>query len=102
MNELFVFAGYLGVFLMGFWIIVFLLERLLQKRVKETPLSNEGEDDSAIISVIVAAVEAYEQSIGREVKKVAIERVIYPRKEYRISLWKLKGRVTQMLKREGA
>jgi len=102
MNELFVFAGYLGVFLMGFWVIVALLERFLQKRLKETPFSNEGEDDSAVISVIVAAVEAYEQSFGREVKKVAIERVVYPRKEDSISFWKWRGRVTQMLKREGA
>lgn len=86
---------------MGFWIIVFLLERLLQKRVKETPLRSE-DDDSAVISVIVAAVEAYEQSLGRKVEKVAIERVVFPRKEDRISFWKLKGRVAQMLKREGA
>ena len=100
MNELFVFAGYLGVFLVGFWIIVFLLERLLQKRVKETPLRSE-ENDSAVISAIVGAVEAYEQSLGREVKKVAIERVVFPRKEDSISFWKLKGRVVQMLKREG-
>ena len=87
---------------MGFWIIVFLLERLLQKRVKEKPLKSEEGDDSAVISVIVAAVEAYEQSLGRKVEKVAIERVVFPRKEDSISFWKLKGRVTQMLKREGA
>ncbi len=86
---------------MGFWIIVFLLERLLQKRVKETPLRSE-DDDRAVISVIVAAVEAYEQSLGRKVEKVAIERVVFPRKEDSISFWKLKGRVAQMLKREGA
>ena len=87
---------------MAFWIIVSLLERLLQKRMQEAPPGNEGEDESAVIAVIGAAIEAYEQSFGREVKKVAIERVVYTRKEDRISFWKLKGRVTQMLKREGA
>jgi hypothetical protein len=87
---------------MVFWIIVALLERLLQKRVKKTVLRTEGEDDRAVISVIVAAVEAYEQSFGREVKKVAIERVIYPRKEQSVSFWKLRGRVMHILKREGA
>ena len=102
MNELFVLAGYLGASLMAFWIIVSLLERLLQKRMQEAPSSNEGEDESAVIAVIGAAIEAYEESFGREIKKVAIERVVYTRKEDRISFWKLKGRVTQMLKREGA
>ncbi len=102
MKELFVLAGYLGLFLMVFWVIVFALERLLQKRVKEPAVRSEGEDDSAVISVIVAAVEAYEQSFGREVKKVTVERVVYPRKEDSISFWKLRGRVSQILKREGA
>ena len=102
MNELFVFAGYLGVVLMVFWVIVFALERLLQKRTKETAIRSEGEDGSAVIPVIVAAVEAYEQSFDREVKKVAIKRVVFTRKEETISYWKLRGRVSQMFKREGA
>ena len=73
----------------------------MQKRVKEPAVRSEGEDNSAVIPVIVAAVEAYEQSFGREVKKVAVERVVYPRKEDRISFWKLRGRVSQMLERRG-
>ena len=87
---------------MSFWAIVALLERLLRKRVKEPAVRNEGEDDSAVIPAIVAAGEADAQSFGRGVEKVAVERVVYPRKEDSISFWKLRGRVSQMLKREGA
>jgi hypothetical protein len=100
MNELFVFAGYLGVFLLFAWAIVFALERLLQKRGREQAISTEGKDDGTIIAAIIAAVEAYEQSFGREVKKVAVERIVYPRKVENISFWKLRGRVTQILKRD--
>jgi hypothetical protein len=98
MLELFLFAGYLGVFLLFAWTIVFVLERLLQKkRRRAAPRSGEN-DDSTIIAAIVAAVETYEQSFGRAVKKVSVERVVYQRKVENISLWKLRGRVTQLLK----
>ena len=98
MKELFVFAGYLAVFLLFAWAIVFALERLLQKKGRTQAINSEREDDSTIIAAIVAAVEAYEQSFGREVKKVAVERVVYRRKAENISFWKLRGRVTQLLK----
>ena len=98
MNELFMFAGYLGVFILFAWAIVFALERLLQKKEREQAISSEGEDDTSIIAAIVAAVEAYEQSFGREVRKVSVERVVYQRKVENISFWKLRGRVTQLLK----
>jgi hypothetical protein len=99
MNEIVMFAGYLVVFLLFAWAIVFVLERLLKKGGrKEQAISSEGEDDGAIIAAIVAAVEAYEQGFGREVKKVAVERVVYQRKVENISFWKLRGRVTQLLK----
>jgi len=98
MKELFMFAGYLGAFLLFAWAIVFALERLLQKRVREQATSSEEEDESTIIAAIVAAVEAYEQTFGREVKKVAVERVVYQKKTENISFWKLRGRVTQLLK----
>ncbi len=98
MKELLMFAGYLGAFLLFAWAVVFALERLLQKKRREQVASSEGEDESTIIAIIVAAVETYEQSFGREVKKVAVERVVYPKKVENISFWKLKGRVTQILK----
>ncbi len=98
MKELLMFAGYLGAFLLFVWAIVFTLERLLQKKRREQVASSEGEDESTIIATIVAAVETYEQSFGREVKKVAVERVVYPKKVENISFWKLRGRVTQILK----
>jgi hypothetical protein len=98
MKELFVFAGYLGVLLLFAWAIVFALERLLQKKGRTQVVNSEREDDSAIIAAIVAAVEACEQSLGREVKRVAVKRVVYPRKVENISFWKLRGRVTQLLK----
>ena len=100
MKELFVFAGYLGGFLLFFWMIVFVLERLLKKKVK-IPAVNIGRyDGKEVIPVIVAAVKAYEQNVGREVKRVAVERVVYKRKEGEISFWKLSGRATKILKRE--
>ena len=98
MKELFVLAGYLGVLLLFAWAIVFVLERLLQKKERTQAINSEGEDDGTIIAAIVAAVEAYEQGFGREVKKVAVERVVYRRKVENISFWKLRGRVTQLLK----
>ena len=98
MKELFMFAGYLGAFLLFAWAIVFALERLLQKGRRERAISSGEEDESTTIAAIAAAVEAYEQSFGREVKKVAVERVVYPKKVENISFWKLKGRVTQILK----
>ena len=98
MKELFVFAGYLGVFLLFAWAIVFALERLLQKKAREQAISSEGEEDDTTIAAIVAAVKVYEQSLGREVKKVGVERVVYQRKVENISFWKLRGRVTQLLK----
>lgn len=98
MKELFVLAGYLGVLLLFAWTIVFALERLLQKKERTQGINSEEEDDGAIIAAIVAAVEAYEQGYGREVKKVAVERVVYRRKVENISFWKLRGRVTQLLK----
>ena len=87
---------------MFLWVIVFLIEQLLKKRMKGTAIRSEEEEDSVVVPVIVAAVEAYEQSLGREVKKVAVERMVYPRKKDSISFWKLRGRVSQMLKRERA
>ena len=98
MNELFMFAGYLGVSILFAWAIVFALERLLQKKEREQAISSEGEDDSTIIAAIVAAVEAHEQNFGREVRKVAVERVVYQRKVENISFWKLRSRITQLLK----
>ena len=98
MKELFMFAGYLGVFLLFAWAIVFALERLLQKKRRERAVTSEGENDSTVIAAIVAAVEACEQSLGREVKKVAVERVVYPKKVENMSFWKLRGRVTQILR----
>ena len=98
MKELFVLAGYLGVFLLFAWAIVFALERLLQKRGRKQAINSERGDDTTIIAAIVAAVEAYEQSFGREVQKVAVERVVYRRKVENVSFWKLRGRVTQLLK----
>ena len=98
MKELFVLAGYLGVLLLFAWAIVFALERLLQKKGRTQAINSEREDDSTIIAAIVAAVEAYEQGFGRAVKKVAVERVVYRRKVENISFWKLRGRVTQLLK----
>ncbi|MDX1778324.1 MAG: hypothetical protein R3339_05550 [Thermodesulfobacteriota bacterium] len=98
MKELFVLAGYLGVLLLFAWAIVFALERLLQKKESKRTINSEQEDDGTMMAAIVAAVEAYEQSFGREVKKVAVERVVYRRKVENISFWKLRGRVTQLLK----
>ena len=98
MEELLVFTGYLGVLLLFAWAIVFALERLLQKRGRKQAASSEGIEESAIIAGIVAAVEAYEQSFGREVKKVAVQRVVYQRKVENMSFWKLRGRVTQLLR----
>ena len=98
MKELFVLAGYLGVLLLFAWAIVFAMERLLQKKERTQAINSEGEDDGTIIAAIVAAVEAYEQGFGREVKRVAVERVVYRRKVENISFWKLRGRVTQLLK----
>ena len=98
MKELIVLAGYLGVLLLFAWAIVFTLERLLQKKGRTQAINSEGEDDGTIIAAIVAAVEAYEQGFGREVKKVAVERVVYRRKVENVSFWKLRSRVTQLLK----
>lgn len=99
MNEIVMFAGYLVVFLLFAWAIVFVLERLLKKGgSEEQAINSGGEDDGAIIAAIAAAVEAYEQSFGREVKRVSVERVVYQRKVENISFWKLRGRVTQLLK----
>jgi hypothetical protein len=98
MKELFVFAGYLGVFLLFASVIVYALERLLQKKGRKQAINSEREDDSTMTAAIVASVEAYEQNFGREVKKVSVERVVYRRKVENISFWKLRGRITQLLK----
>jgi len=92
MKEILIFAGYLGVFLFVFWMIVAFLERRLTiERRKREMISEEENGDPLPVPVIMAGIKAYESCFVEENKK--IKRVIYQPKEETVSLWKIRGRV---------
>ena len=92
MKEILIFAGYLGLFLVAFWLVVAFLERRLTI-VKSNRLVSSEEDkgDEIPVAVIMAGIKAYESCFGTEKKK--IKRMIYKPKEETVSLWKIRGRV---------
>jgi len=92
MKEILVFAGYLGLFLLAFWVVVAFLERRLAI-VKSNRLVSSEEDkgDEIPVPVIMAGIKAYESCFVVEKKK--IKRMIYKPKEETVSLWKIRGRV---------
>ena len=92
MVEILIFAGYLGLFLCAFWMIVAFLERRLTilRRNREVS-SEEDKGDEIPVPVIMAGIRAYESSLVAEKKK--IKRMIYQPKKETVSLWKIRGRV---------
>ena len=92
MKEILIFAGYLGLFLCAFWMIVAFLERRLTivRRNREVS-SEEDKGDEIPVPVIMAGIKAYESCFVAEKKK--IKRKMYKPKEETVSLWKIRGRV---------
>ena len=92
MKEILIFAGYLGLFLCAFWMIVAFLERRLTivRRNREVT-SEEDKGDEIPVPVIMAGIKAYESCFIAEKKK--IKRMIYQQKKETVSLWKIRGRV---------
>ena len=92
MKEILIFAGYLGLFLFVFWMIVAFLERRLTivRRNREVS-SEEDKGDEIPVPVIMAGIKAYESCFVAEKKK--IKRMIYQPKKETVSLWKIRGRV---------
>ena len=88
-------AGYLGVFLFAFWMVVAFVERRLTivKSNREVS-SEEDKEDEIPVPVIMAGIKAYESCFATEEKK--IKRMMYKPKEAPVSLWKIKGRVKQI------
>ena len=92
MKEILIFAGYLGVFLFVFWMMVTLLERRLTiDRKKREVNSEQDKGDEIPIPAIMAGIKAYESCFVAEKKH--IKRMIYQPKEETVSLWKIRGRV---------
>ena len=88
-------AGYLGLFLFAFWMVVAFVERRLTIVKSNRALSDEeGKEDEIPVPVIIAGIKAYESCCVTEEKK--IKRILYKPKEAPVSLWKIKGRVKQM------
>ena len=92
MKEILIFAGYLGLFLCAFWMIVAFLERRLTivRRNREVS-SEEDKGDEIPVPVIMAGIKAYESCFVAEKKK--IKRMIYQPKKETVSWWKIRGRV---------
>jgi hypothetical protein len=92
MKEILIFAGYLGLFLCAFWMIVAFLERRLTivRRNREMS-SEEDKGDEIPVPAIMAGIKAYESCFVAEKKK--IKRMIYQPKKETFSLWKIRGRV---------
>jgi hypothetical protein len=92
MREILIFAGYLGVFLCAFWMIVAFLERRLTIVRRNREVSTEEDNGDEIpVPVIMAGIKAYESCFVAEKKK--IKRMMYKPKEETVSLWKIRGRV---------
>jgi hypothetical protein len=95
MKEIFIFAGYLGLFIVAFWMVVVFVERRLTIVKSNRAASNEEDKGDEIpVPVIIAGIKAYESCFVAEEKK--IKRKIYKPKEAPVSLWKIKGRVKQI------
>ena len=92
MKEILIFAGYLGLFICAFWMIVAFLERRLTivRRNREVT-SEEDKGDEIPVPVIMAGIKAYESCFVAEKKKM--KRMIYQPKKETVSLWKIRGRV---------
>ena len=88
-------AGYLGLFLFAFWMVVAFVERRLTlvKRNREVSREEDKEDEIPV-PAIMAGIKAYESCFVTEEKK--IKRMMYKPKETPVSLWKIKGRVKQI------
>jgi hypothetical protein len=92
MKEILIFAGYLGLFLLAFWMLVAFLERRLTIVKSNRGVSGEEDKGEEIpVPVIMAGIKAYESCFVAEKKK--IKRMIYKPKEETVSLWKIRGRV---------
>ena len=95
MKEILIFAGYLGLFLFVFWMVVAFVERRLSIVKSNRELSGEEDKEDEIpVPVIIAGIKAYESCFVTEEKKV--KRMMYKPKEAPVSLWKIKGRVKQI------
>ena len=95
MKEILTFAGYLGLFLFAFWMVVAFVERRLTIVKSKREVSDEEDrGDEIPVPAIIAGIKAYESCFVAEEKKV--ERMMYKPKEAPVSLWKIKGRVKQI------
>ena len=92
MKEILILAGYLGLFLFAFWMVVAFVERRLTlvKRNREVSREEDKEDEIPV-PAIMAGIKAYESCFITEKKKV--KRMIYQQKKETVSLWKIRGRV---------
>jgi hypothetical protein len=95
MKEILIFAGYLGLFLVAFWMVVAFVEHRLTIVKSNRGVSGEEDNGDEIpVPVIIAGIKAYESCFVAEEKK--IKRMMYKPKEAPVSLWKIKGRVKQI------
>ena len=94
MKEIFVLAGCLGLMLLVLWVIVTCLEKRFERRKGRAEVikkREEGEGKDCVLTVVIAGIVAYEESL----KKSFVRRRISAskKKEEKVSLWKIKGRI---------
>ncbi len=96
MEEILVLAGFMGFVLLILWVVVTCLEKIFERRKGKAEVikkREEGEGVDSVLAVVIAGIVAYEESL----KKGFVRRRISAKnkKEEKVSLWKIKGRIGQ-------
>ena len=96
MEEILVLAGFMGFLLMILWVIVTCLEKIFKRRKGKAEVIKKGEGGEgvdSVLAVVIAGIVTYEESLKKGFVRGRIS--AKKKKEEKVSLWKIKGRIGQ-------
>lgn len=104
MKEILVLTVCLGIVLIVPWVVVVVLERRKERKAQARRAGKGIEEEKdgrpevgsdGIAAAIVAGILAYQGEVGQE--RITRERIIYEKKEEKVSLWRVKERMKQII-----